>query len=284
MSTLSVTLLDVGWGDSIFLESIAQDGSYHFALIDSNDSRFIQRSMNFLKRYFRRHREYVGPLNKPYFDFVLLTHNHEDHASGLKNIIKEFGSKDLFYPHSKQSVTLGALLSFANRQVNRENGYLDHHEAIEVGKPMPKLGDAEIEILWPPEAFDYHNEDVNDTSVVLSIKLGKHPIVLTGDAEKKVWDRIASKIPRGTRFFKVPHHGSVNGTFTSHNRSAWYESCYPYARLGISGDVDKTWVHPDKKVIELFERDNRKYYRTDENYHITFKTNGSKYDVKYSHY
>ena len=37
MSKLNVTIIDVGWGDSIFLESTDGNGDPIYALVDSND-------------------------------------------------------------------------------------------------------------------------------------------------------------------------------------------------------------------------------------------------------
>ncbi len=72
----------------------------------------------------------------------------------------------------------------------------------------------------------------NDNSVVLAITLGQVVFVLTGDAEADgVWTHIASQIPANTRFFKVPHHGSANGIFTSVRNDALVKCC-PGCRCG----------------------------------------------------
>jgi beta-lactamase superfamily II metal-dependent hydrolase len=294
--TFTVTMLDVGWGDSIFLHSIDSNDQHHFALIDSNDTKYLQSSRIFLRKFFRHHQHYEGKLSKPFFDFVLLTHNHADHRSGLENIMREFGTKYFWYPHSKRTPALGRILDFAVRETEKYVGSIeDHepikylgciedHEAMEVGKPLPKFGDVEMKILWPPEGFDYENATPNNTSVVLSMKLGKWSVVLTGDAEEQVWDNIASNIPTNTRFFKVPHHGSVNGTFDNNGKAKWYERCSRYSRLGISCNIYGNFVFPNPSVTQMFDDDNRKYFRTDEHYHITFNTDGNKYNMKYSHF
>ena len=53
MSYLKVTLIDVGWGDSIFIESVNHDNKPRYALIDSNDDGAYQPSIIFLKKYLR---------------------------------------------------------------------------------------------------------------------------------------------------------------------------------------------------------------------------------------
>lgn len=282
-SSLTVTLLDVGWGDSIFLHSEDSNGGHHFALVDAHDTRYLQPSRIYLRRYFRRHAFYVGPLNKPYFDFVLLSHDHADHRAGLENIVREFGTADFWYPHTERTPDLGKLLDFAERERDKADGCVGHHEAVEVGKPLQDFGDVELNVLWPPADHNYSQATPNNTSVVLCLRLNKWSAVLTGDAEEEVWDQVAHQIPGNTRFFKVPHHGSVNGTFGPNNSKPWYEKCSRYARLGISCDLYGNLVFPRPEVIALFDADHRKYFRTDQHYHVSFQTDGNSYSVKYSH-
>lgn len=281
-STLTVTLLDVGWGDSIFLHSKDSNDVHHFGLIDAHETKYLQPSTIFLRRYFRRHLHYVGALEKPYFDFVLLSHDHADHRAGIERIIREFGTSDFWYPFTERTADLGKLLDFAVREGNKADGCVRYYEAVEAGKPLVDFGDVKMKVLWPPEDYDYNNNTPNNTSVVLCLRLGKWSVVLTGDAEEEVWKEIADKIPSNTRFFKVPHHGSVNGTFGDNNNS-WYDKCPKYARLGISGDLYGNFVFPHPEVIKLFDDNRRKYFRTDQHHHISFETNGDKYNVRYSH-
>ena len=54
MSSLSVTLIDVVWGDSILIESQDDSGQSYYALIDSNDTTYLRSSYIFLKRFFEK--------------------------------------------------------------------------------------------------------------------------------------------------------------------------------------------------------------------------------------
>jgi hypothetical protein len=62
MSTLSVTLIDVGWGDSLLIESRDNSDS-HYALVDSNDTSSSRSSHIFLKRFFEKTRYYDSLVN-----------------------------------------------------------------------------------------------------------------------------------------------------------------------------------------------------------------------------
>ena len=269
-----MTLIDVGWGDSILIEY--EDGQLgsHYALIDSNDTDTLRSSYIFVKRYFERKGMNIDD-RKPIFSFVLLTHAHADHGQGLKAILRAFGARQFWYPKSLDWSTMADLIRFSNLSPS-----VEHHQSIDDTKILPPLGDVSLEVMWPPHGeIDQRSE--NNNSVVVSLRHGQVSFILTGDAEEKVWKRIADRIPPDTHFFKVPHHGSNQGTF-AREKTPWFDHCPQHAKLGISSHV-RPFSHPDKKVIELFESHGREVYRTDEHYHITFMTDGSETWVKYFH-
>lgn len=275
MSYLNVTLIDVGWGDSLLIESGGESDNSKplYALVDSPDSTYLQSSYIFLKRFFEKKGIKI-PEDKPLFEFVLLSHPHSDHYQGLKTVMKEFGTRNFWYPKSTEWGSAADLIRFAVASNN-----VQHHQSIDDSKIIPNLGDVEITVLWPIyNQPDSSNE--NNNSVVLSLKLGNVTFILSGDAEAEVWSQIAGKL-NNTRFFKIPHHGSVNGTFDSHGNTPWLNSC-PNACLGISSHV-RPFGHPDPKVVQLLDSNMREYYRTDLHYHISVKTEGNNFEVKYSH-
>lgn len=284
MSHLRVTLIDVGWGDSILLEaSDPAGGRPRFALIDSNDNadRDYWPSWNFLRKHFGR-REDEFTVAKPFFDFVLLTHDHSDHGSGLKRIMKEYGTGNFWYPKvvEEESVILTSLQNYADHNmVQIPNQALDNE--VDPGS----LGDAAISVLWPPP--DSIDADPNNNSVVLSIALDGVSFLLTGDAEGPVWQQIAADIPDTTRFVKVPHHGSRNGSL-AHGATAWVDRVEGFAeppRLGISchPNYPNRYDFPHADVIARFGQGPCSWLRTDDHYHLTYTTDGQGVSASYSH-
>lgn len=275
MSKLTATIIDVGLGDSILLDSEDSKGNHHFALVDSNDTKYNRSSIMFLERLFAR--VYPSHLQKmPLFDFVILTHTHADHGQGLKDILRRFGARTFWYPESHRWTGLTGLLSFAQR-----SSKVVHHQPVNDTKLLPKLGDVDMEILWPPPKQVSTNE--NNNSVILHLKLGDDSFLLTGDAETEVWDKIAGKIPKTTRLFKVPHHGSKTGVIDASGNTPWLNRCPKSAHLAMSTHNQK-YGFPDPEVITLLQAQRRKIYRTDENYHLSFETEGSGTKAKYSRY
>jgi beta-lactamase superfamily II metal-dependent hydrolase len=273
MPELRVNVIDVGWGDSILIDSTG-NGGRHFALIDSNDSTYRQSSYIFVQKYFERLD--IDIKNKPVFDFVMLTHAHSDHGQGLKKIMSGYGTERFWYSIPKKWNTLTPLLDYSNRSKN-----VAFAEAVTSDNQDVQLGDTSVSFLWPRHG-QAPSSDENNNSVVLLLTLGNVSVVLGGDAEGEVWKHISHLIPANTKFFKVPHHGSTNGTF--HNgETPWFDNTPQDAALAISSHVrPRNFHHPHDKVVDLFDNNNRNYFRTDRQYHLSFKTDGTDSSIMYS--
>lgn len=274
MKRLRVTLLDVGAGDSLFLESVDQTGTSSYALIDSNDTIETRSSQIFLRRFFERLP--VSPIS-PHFEWVLLTHAHTDHSSGLKRVLKHFGTKRFWYSRTNTSAAqYPNLIRFANNS--------PHVQAVDVvdsSKILPPFGDAQMSVMWPPPNTVSVNE--NDNSVVLALTLGQVTFVLTGDSEVSgVWSTLSSSLPSTTRVFKVPHHGAVNGTFDRNGITPWLNALTPGAQVAISCHKEPH-QHPDSTVVSALAHKVSTIFRTDLHQHITFETDGANVSVEFSH-
>jgi competence protein ComEC len=298
MSQLKVTLIDVGWGDSIFLETEDSNGDPLYALIDSNDSPTLRSSYIFVRRYLERayslRKQNVPlPSQKLMFEWMLITHAHADHAQGLKRLVQEFGTKHFWFPHTQTFVNpslpnrpifVGTLIKYVTN-----SKFVGSYDWVDDQKILPNFGNAKIEILWPPPK--YYDANENNNSVILLLTLGKVSFVLTGDAEADVWNQpgslsaksLASRIPKNTHFFKHPHHGSENGMFeSSSQKTPWLSVLGPDAEVGISSHV-RPFSHPSSKVIQELNNKGYNHYRTDEHHHITVTTDGIDSRTEYSH-
>lgn len=276
MKCLRVTLIDVGWGDSIFLESVDRRNQRSFGLIDSNDTVASRSSYIFLKRFFERAGTAFPP-SQPIFDWVLLTHGHTDHAQGLKRILKDFGTRRFWRPQmGVTGVHLTNLINFANTSPT-----VHAVDIVHTQRQLPQFGDVQMDILWPNPGAVSNNE--NDNSVVLALRLDAVTFVLTGDAEADgVWSTLATRIPTTTRMFKVPHHGAANGTFDRKSQTPWLNALPGAASVAISCHVEPH-NHPDPGVINALRNKNVTAYRTDQQFHLTFETDGTNVKVGYTH-
>ncbi len=272
MSQLKIVLIDVGWGDSIFLEAVANDGKEHYALIDSNDTTNNKSSRIFLKKYFQR-KFNTSIIKKPLFDWVMLSHAHLDHGEGLKEIMQLFGTQKFYYPKSVNNSSLAHLQNYANRaRIN--------HQAIDNNRVFPKFGDVHVTILWPNE--DEISDNENDNSIILALSLHNQTCLLTGDAEEPVWDVVNPQIPDNTVFFKIPHHGSKNGSLKLGDSSgAWTPKIDNQVFLAMSTH-NRPYNHPHPEVLDLFDNGGYTYGRTDNNYHVEVVVDQNGIQTKYA--
>lgn len=265
-------MVDVGWGDSVLIESEDHNGQTHYALVDSNEEYDGPSSLIFLRKFFEKQGITPGPGHL--FDFILLSHGHTDHGKGLETIFRRYGAERFWYPKSADNSSQANLLRAA-----KNSSRIRYFQAIDRTKVLPNLGDAQLGVLWPPHNVTFSNP--NNNSVVLTLTLGNVTFLLTGDAERLVWDRIGAEIPQDTRFVKVPHHGAWDATVIN-GQTPWLDHCPAAATLGISCHV-QPHPHPSRQVIDEFNQRHYTYYRTDEQYHLTFTTDGNATQVRYSH-
>ncbi|HET9260270.1 MAG TPA: MBL fold metallo-hydrolase [Acidimicrobiia bacterium] len=279
MAQLSVTFIDVGWGDCILVDSANDAGEHRFGLVDCNDYDRERTALAFVKRYFERLG--IDWKNVTHnFEWMLLTHGHADHARGLKEMMRVFGTRHFWYPKSVASTTFGVLLEYANRSSN-----VLHHQAVDetkiVSQPEVDFA-ADMRFLWPNwDQIDTNNE--NNNSVVTALTLGETCFVLTGDAEAENWPEIVKRLPARPSYVQVPHHGGRNGLFDPTGATPLLNELSRRAtRLVMSSHVvPHGHPHPDI-VTELFNR-HFVSYRTDKNYHVTLTTDGKKVRVGYGH-
>jgi beta-lactamase superfamily II metal-dependent hydrolase len=106
--------------------------------------------------------------------------------------------------------------------------------------------------------------------------------VLTGDAEAENWATIATRLPPSIRVFQVPHHGGRNGTFGPGDITPWLDLMPAPTQLALSSHI-RPHGHPHADVVNVIGARNFVAFRTDLQSHLTFSTDGTKVEVKYSH-
>lgn len=288
MEHLAVTLIDVGSGDSILIEAWDDKGRRSLALIDSNDEPTWRSTESFLLRHFRTNEIRFGA-PKRLFDFVMISHAHSDHMSGVKRLLQVFGAEWLYYPESGPSAEFAALMRFV-RQSSAGGGRVGKHQRIHRNTKLPNLLGVSLQVLWPPATTVGipHSANENDNSIVLGLKMGSAKFLLTGDCEATSWPQIVPLIRKtGLKMFKAPHHGAYNGFFDGSGRAVWLPALAKGTRIGVSTHVSP-YGHPDSSVMTTLESagytSGSKLFRTDRAYHITFTTNGKNLRVKHSRY
>lgn len=238
---LEVTMLDVGQGEAIYIES--RENNY---LIDGGSSDINQvgtyRILPFLK--------FQGVSR---LDYAIVTHCDEDHISGLKELMeaKHFRIDRLVLPAvSEKDENYLALEKLA-----REKNISVYH--IKEGDTI-RDGIMKLYCLHPFTDETYTSS--NSYSTVLSLNYGFFDLLLTGDLEREGEERIRKCLSEGyyrKKFritpaidydvLKVAHHGSKNST------SEEFLSYIMPEIAVISCGLNNWYGHPHQEVIERLD-------------------------------
>ncbi|MPZ24414.1 MAG: DNA internalization-related competence protein ComEC/Rec2, partial [Dehalococcoidia bacterium] len=186
---LQVTVLDVGQGDAILIET--PDG--RVILVDGGPSG--SWLLNQLGA--------ALPADRRRIDLVVLTHPQDDHVGGLVALLDRYD--------------IGQVL--AGAQEGTIPAYRAWHEGLlEDGVPLllaeagqfAVLGEGIVlEVLGPPARGVDNGDELNENSVVLRLVYGEVSFLLTGDvAAAGEQALLASGAELRSTVLKVAHHGS----------------------------------------------------------------------------
>lgn len=227
--TLKANFIDVGQGDSEFLE--LPDGKT--MLIDAGEESESATVAGYIK-------------DKGYtkIDYVIATHPHSDHIGGLPGIISSFEIGEVWAPKVQHDTQ-----TFESFLDSVSNKGLSINTAT-AGKTIYDANGCKIEILSPSENASF--DDLNDWSVILKVTFGEKTFLFTGDAGTNV---ISSSNPGDIDVLKVGHHGSDTST-----TSGLISSLSPSYAV-ISCGAGNSYGHPDQSTLDALN--GVELYRTD---------------------
>jgi len=261
---LTVSVIDVGQGDSILVES----PSGQTMLIDGGPK---YKRGDAGRRYVLPYLHKKG-INK--LDIVVLTHPHDDHVGGLPSVLKD--------------LPVGLVLDSGQPHTSRV--YLDFLSLIDQKRIPYKLARAgqsidlggkdqgsrvKAEILNPSEPF-IEESALNNNSVVIRLTYGKVTIMLMGDAEREGEQRVLKWTANsGQRsILKAGHHGSKTSSSLE-----FLEAVKPEVAV-ISVGAKNKFHHPHPSTLKRFEELGIKAYRTDLNGSIIIRTDGKDFVIE----
>ncbi len=253
---LIITILDVGQGDSILIES----PSGKRMLIDGGESKMGQKVVvPFLRK------QGIKEL-----DLVVLTHPHEDHLGGLPAVLENIKVKRVLDPgFNYNSRSYRRFLDLVRRN-SIKYGIARAGQTISLGDNV------EGRILHPSYACQEDEGNVNNWSVVMRLCFGRFSIMLTGDNEQEGEEKILGLYSAGalaSTILKAGHHGSATST------SAEFLGLVSPQVAVISCGRRNKFRHPHKSTLKRLEEAGIKVIRTDENGAVTIRSDGQSYSI-----
>ena len=177
-------------------------------------------------------------------DTLIVSHGDNDHSGGLSGVLSNMPAGRLL---------LGdPILADSNR--NNESCHQGQHW---------RQGEVEFRMLWPPRRSQYTG---NNNSCVLLLTLGQQRILLTGDIETEVEQRLLDEgsLPEDIAVLIAPHHGSKTSS------SPGFVSRTHTASVVFSAGYQSRYGHPHRDVVERYSRIDAHSYNTGEEGAISF--------------
>ncbi|WP_272865541.1 ComEC/Rec2 family competence protein [Clostridioides difficile] len=233
-----IHFINTGNSDAILIKQ----GSLS-ALIDGGDNDDEGKVVSYLKQ------QGVTEL-----EYVFATHPHADHIGGLDAVVDEIPVKNIYVSNGDADTKTYSdfINSMANKGLNPSVPLIDNEF---------KFGTSSFKVLSVA-----NESEPNNNSLVLLYTNGEDKVLLMGDAESEIENRINES---DVDLLKVGHHGSH-----SSSSSSFIDKVSPEYAVIMVGENNK-YGHPHKETMDNLENRNIEVHRSDECGHIVFKSSGN---------
>ena len=244
---LTVVFLDVGQGDSIFIETV--DGSQ--ILIDAGrDKKVLRQLTKFMPFYDRS------------IDIVIATHPDEDHIGGMPDILKRYNVSLFIEPGVTHDTGTYESVRALIEKKEIKTIIADRDLSVVLG------GNTLLAFLFPiTDASEFAS---NTASIITQLIYGEHEFLLTGDSPKSIEKYLVNEY--GTELesdvLKVGHHGSKTSSDVG-----FVKTVAPVYAV-VSAGKDNRYGHPHIDVLEIFRNESIEIFSTAEEGNIVFKSDG----------
>lgn len=244
---LTVSFLDVGQGDSIFIDA----PSGRQVLIDGGRDRSVLRELS-----------RAIPWYDHSIDVVLATHPDADHISGLVDVLARYRVDTVIKSSVSGDTSIWSALLQAIEEEHAHVVVALRGQVIDLG------GGAYLEILFPDR--DVAHVETNTGSIVARLVYGKTSFMLTGDSPQAIEKYLVRLDAEdlASNVLKAGHHGSKTSSaeqfvgFVNPETAVFSRGC------------DNSYGHPHAEVVALFARFEIPTFDTCKEGTITFVSDG----------
>lgn len=249
---LTVAFLDIGQGDSIFIE--APNGNQ--ALVDGGPNKSVLRAL-----------AGVMPFYDHTIDAVVATHPDQDHVSGLVDVLNRFSVAAVFEPGVNASTSVYQVLekTIAEKKIPRILARRGMRIVLDEG--------VSLNILFPDR--DVSNTETNTASIVAQLHYGSTNVLLTGDSPQAIEKYLVSLDGAALRsdILKPGHHGSKTSS------SLEFVSAVAPRYAVISAGKNNKYGHPHRETLDTLKQFGISVFRTDMSGTVIFQSDGNTIHV-----
>lgn len=247
---LTVSFLDVGQGDAIFIQT--SDGVE--VLIDGGPDSSVLRGLGNQMPFWDRS-----------IDAIIATHPDKDHIGGLVDVLKRYGVGAILESGVTHDTSFTRSFEKGAQSENAARILARRGMRLQLGR------DVYADVLYP--AGDVSNlKETNAGSIALRVVYGEVEFMLTGDlplsVEKSLLASYGEKLQSDV--LKAGHHGSKTSSAESFVRAV-----NPQYVI-FSRGCENSYGHPHETVVALFEKLKIPALDTCKDGTVTFLSDGAR--------
>jgi competence protein ComEC len=258
---LIVAFLDVGQGDSIYIES--PTGVQ--VLVDAGADRDVLSQLHA-----------VMPLFDRSIDMILATHPDMDHVGGFSDVLGHYRVGKVVYQEIAGDTGASDIFERSLVREKLEEGAPNGDFVVEPhrGDVWDIGGGAYIVLHYPDRAGEA--SDTNASSVIARVVYGDTSFLLMGDSPQEVEEYVVQKDGEQLQsdVLKLGHHGSRTSS------SPLFLGTVKPSYAVISRGCDNSYGHPHKEVLDALVRFNIPALDTCLNGRVVFESDGNSVERK----
>ena len=229
-----------------------------FFIIDTGKSAYLSgnsQAKNIIIKYLKE-----KGIKK--IDGLILSHFDSDHAGGSIDILKEIKTEKVYFPNTYEDTILSA--NIINHIKENKINYQIVKEEIEIIKEKDLSIKATV-------TTNKTIKDENEKSIIILLKDKDKKALFMGDAGIIAYNSLPKEYKENISIIKSGHHGGKN---TVNNEIAKNSDMFIIS-TGLN-----IYNHPNKETLDIIERNNKKYLRTDEYNAIKTIIKNNKIEIK----
>ncbi len=250
---LKFSMLDVGQGDALFIESPTKVQ----VLVDGGPGNNLSRQIS-----------KVIPWHDRHIDILVVTNPDRDHYEGFIKLLDKYSVGLLIEPGVIKNDPVYEVFKNKIKDKNIETVLARRGQVIDIGDG------AYLQVLFPDRNVSQVSPNMG--SIVMKLFYKNTNVILQGDSLSNIenylleidGDYLKSDI------LKVGHHGSKTSSIEN-----YVAKVNPDFAL-VSAGENNPHGHPHKEVIDIFSNLGIPVYSTCNNGNINFKSDGEKFTLK----
>lgn len=249
---MTVAFLNVGQGDSIFIES--PTGVQ--VIVDGGPAKNLMKEIPHVLPFYDRH-----------IDMIVVTNPDKDHYEGFIGFLKKYSVDVVLEPGTTNPSDTYATLESEIKNRNIPKVIALRGQVVDLG------GGAYLEIIFPDR--DISGLGANDGSLVMRLVYGDTSVMLQGDSTAKIEEYLVTLGGNlDSNILKTGHHGSKTSTTES-----YVEAVSPEWAI-ISAGNGNSYGHPHQETLDTLNKEKVKILGTYDLGRIVFESDGKEFVLR----